>query len=170
MNVETAGHDGTEVRPRVELSFFNLDAADDAQVLGALAGQAEAAGWVTPRFNEALVERERSYPTGLPTPTPVAIPHADVEHVLKSGLGIALLKNPVRFGEMAGIDTYVDVRVVVLILVTDPDQQVELLTRLVDLFQQSDWFAKIERASGVADLVEIFARMLGSSPGWAAKA
>jgi PTS system galactitol-specific IIA component len=160
---ESASSPGTQVRPRVELSIFDLDAADDVEVLTALAEQAETAGWVRPSFKTAVLEREGAYPTGLPTLIPVAIPHADVEHVLKSGLGIASLKNAVRFGEMGGADRHVDARVVVLILVSDPGQQVELLTKLVDLFQQPGWFEKIEAASGVEDLVEVFTRLLDDS-------
>ncbi len=163
---ESASFQGAQVRVCSELSTFDLDASEDVEVLTALAEQAEAAGWVRTSFKAALLAREKAYPTGLPTPIPVAIPHADVEHVLRPGLGIVSLKNPVQFGEMGGTDTHVEVRVVILILLLDPNQQVELLTKLIDLFQQPGWFEKIETASDLEELVATFARMLdgGSGP------
>lgn len=148
------------VVPRAELSFIHLEAQSNVEALEALARRAEEAGWVTPTFAAALLEREAAYPTGLPTPIPVAIPHADVEHVLRSGLGVATLSTPVSFGEMGGSGERVDARVIVLILVTDPQDQVDLLTRLIGLFQQPGWFDAVDAASDVDDLVRIFGDLL----------
>ena len=149
-----------EVLPLSELSLFRLDASTDHEVLEALAARALAAGRVRPSFAKALIEREAAYPTGLPTVIPVAIPHADVEHVLKSGLGIALLKNPVTFGEMGSDGGTVEARLVVLILVTQPEQQVTLLTKLIDVFQQPGWFDAVDGTTDVEELAQTFARLL----------
>ena len=151
------------VIPRAELSFVQLTATSDVEVLEALAARARDAGWVLPSFKLALLEREKAYPTGLPTPIPVAIPHADAEHVLRPGLGVATLRTPVSFGEMGGSGERVDVRIVVLILVTDPREQVELLTRLISLFQQEDWFDTLNAASTEEDLARVFGELLDHS-------
>jgi PTS system galactitol-specific IIA component len=156
-----AGSDAVmTVIPRGELSILSLDAHSDVEVLEALASRAEAAGWVRPTFREALLERERVFPTGLPTPIPVAIPHADVEHVIKQGLGVALLKRPVKFGELGGGDTSVEVQAAVLLLVTEPERQSELLMRLVNVFQLDDWLDTLRHASDASELAELFARVL----------
>lgn len=151
---------GGQVAPRIELSIVQLAAHSDTEVLEALGMRAQEAGWATPAFTSALLERERAYPTGLPTPVSVAIPHADAEHVLRPGLGIATLRNPVSFGEMGGSGERVDARVVVLILVTNPQEQVELLTRLISLFQQPGWFDAVNAAPDVEDLVHVFSELL----------
>ena len=90
----------------------------------------------------------------------MAIPHADTEHVLRSGLGVATLRTPVSFGEMGGSGGRVDVKVVVLILVTDPQDQVELLTRLISLFQEPGWFAAVDASSTEENLVKVFGELL----------
>lgn len=153
----------TFVIPRAELSFVQLSANSDVEVLEALALRAQEAGWVTPTFKLALLEREIAYPTGLPTPIPVAIPHADAEHVLRPGLGVVTLRTPVSFGEMGGSGERVEVRIVVLILVTDPRDQVQLLTRLISLFQQPDWFDAVNAAPTVDDLASVFGERLEHS-------
>lgn len=150
----------TTVAPRVELSVIDLDVPDAASVLTALAERAEAAGWVRPTFLAALLERERAYPTGLPTAIPVAIPHADVEHVIAPGLGIARLASPVDFGEMGAVDSVVAARFVVLILVSKPHEQVELLTTLIGVFQHDGWFDRISAATSVDELVTAFSDLL----------
>ncbi len=148
------------VMPRGELSILSLDALSDVEVLEALAARAEAAGAVRPSFREALLQRERSFPTGLPTSTPVAIPHADVEHTLKQGLGVVLLDHPVKFGELGGVDASVDVCAAVLLLVAEPEQQSELLMRLIGVFQRPDWLGRLQMASNEFELAELFGSLL----------
>ncbi|WP_166784045.1 PTS sugar transporter subunit IIA [Cryobacterium suzukii] len=142
-----------------------MDADHDVDVLEALADQAEKNGWVAPTFRAALIARERIFPTGLPTQIPVAIPHADTVHVLKSGLGVAVLARPVQFGEMGGAASSVDARVAVMILVQDPREQILLLTQLIGLFQTPDWFDRLEEATDLDGLVAIFGHLLTAEAG-----
>ena len=146
--------------PELALSIYRLAATSDEQVLAALAAAALAAGHVHPSFADALLARERSHPTGLPTVVPVAIPHADVEHVIRPGLGIALLEQPVSFGEMGSGGSSVQARVVVLILVTEPHAQVELLVSLIDVFQREGWFERLDSTSDTSELVHAFGALL----------
>lgn len=104
--------------------------------------------------------REDACPTGLPTLIPVAIPHADPIHVLKPGRGVAVLAHPVRFGEMGDAGTCVDARVVVMILVQDPNEQGYLLTQLITVFQRSDCFYRLEQATDLDTLVAVFDTLL----------
>lgn len=114
-----------------------LHASTDEEVLTALAEAAVAAGHAQPSLVAAVIQREKSYPTGLPTPIPSAIPHTDAVHVIHSGLGVATLAEPVDFGQMATSGTTVPARLVVMLFVTEPAAQVgalqQVLTRLGDV-------------------------------------
>ncbi|TQO20561.1 PTS system IIA component (Gat family) [Rhodoglobus vestalii] len=151
------------VVPRADLSFVGLEASTSAEVLSAFAAQALAVGAVHPSFEAALLERERAFPTGLPTIIPVAIPHADVEHVIESGLGIATLAHPVAFGEMGGTGSLVHARVAVLILVTEPHAQTEMLTQLISVFQLDNWHESLSSAATPEELASIFTALLAST-------
>ena len=152
---------GGAVAPRAELSHLALEAADWRDALAQLADHALAAGFVRDSFKDALIGREEKYPTGLPTAVPVAIPHADVEHVLRPGLAVAVLKNPVDFGEMGGADdASVAARVLVMILVTEPHDQVEQLSRLIGVFQQDGWYEALARSTSAAELTQKFTDLL----------
>ena len=148
-----------QVSPAVAIA--NLEAESAEEVLQALAERAIAAGWAKDTFTAALLKREREYPTGLPTEIAVALPHTDPEHVHHAGLGIATLKSPVEFGEMGADDgTTVAVRVVMLILVEKPENQVTVLGQLVNLIQQPGWYDALSQAETDEAVATEFRRLL----------
>lgn len=126
------------------------------EVLDHVSATALEQGRVRESFAGALRDRELSHPTGLPTPMPVAIPHADPEHVLRPGLAAVLLDPPVPFGEMGGSGETVDVRLVVVLLVTDPASQVGLLAGLIRALRRPDLaelLAHVHDPTALADAV-----------------
>ena len=144
-----------------ELCLVRPAARTAAEVLQLLAQQALAAGYVRPSFGAALVEREARFPTGLPTATPIAIPHTDVQHVLRPALAAALLDPPVPFGEMgAGPDRTVEVRVAIALLVTDPAAQVPLLVKVLQAAQHPGWADGLADVDQPGDLADILNGML----------
>jgi galactitol PTS system EIIA component len=97
------------VRPDLE------DGRDGA--LRLLATAAVEQGYARESFVDAVVEREASFPTGLPLPLPVAIPHADASHILKPGLAALVPATPLRFGEMGSRTRTVEAGFVLMLLV-----------------------------------------------------
>lgn len=120
------------------LSLVRPGLTTAGDVLRAVSGLAVEQGYVRASFLDAVVARERLFPTGLPTPLPVAIPHADAEHVVRPGLAAVTLDPPVDFGEMGGSGEVVAVRLVVVLLVDDPGAQAGLLSRLVAALRRPD--------------------------------
>lgn len=121
-----------------ELCFVGVDVADGAEALRLLASAAVEHGFAAESFIDAVVLRERSYPTGLPLPTPVAIPHADAEHVLRPAMAGLVPTHPLTFGELGGQDRTVEAELVLMLLVTDPEAQVNLLGRLITVLRAPD--------------------------------
>lgn len=134
--------------------------ASAEDLLRLLARRAQQEGHVTPTFEEALLARERAFPTGLPLPDPAALPHADPEHVLRPGLAVALLDPPVEFGEMGGQDRRVGCGLAVLLLVTTPQAQVEVLGRVLAALQQPDRAQRLAGAADADDLASRFGALL----------
>lgn len=63
---------------------INLEENTDVDVISTLAKSLTEQGYVADSFLEAIIEREKVFPTGLPTgEIGVAIPHTDSEHVHK---------------------------------------------------------------------------------------
>ena len=91
----------------------------------------------------AVVDREKEFPTGLPTPIPVAIPHTDSIHVKANGIGFFRLVHPVTFGEMGSTGSTVEVSIIIPLLITDPKDQVDLLMKVVTAVQDLDFMTKL---------------------------
>lgn len=144
-----------------QLCMVRPQAVDGPSLLRLMAGVAREHGWVTDGFAEALVGREREFPTGLPTPVPVAIPHADPVHVLRPGLAVALLDPPVAFGQMGSDEEVVDCRLAVMLLVTDPSEQVAVLNRLVTALQDPTLESRLSTVSSPQDLAATFGELIG---------
>jgi PTS system galactitol-specific IIA component len=142
---------------REELILLNYQAKDAEDVLRALADRLLEDGAVKDTYFQAMLDRERAYPTGLPIEgIKVAIPHADVEHVNYSAFAIATLLQPVKFGEMgAGLDSLLDVQIVMMLANADPDEQVKTLRKLVDLFDEPGSLQAIMTATSPVEVVKI---------------
>ena len=152
----------SQVWVREDLVMVPMRAKDAADAIGQLGARLQAGGYVRDSWIEATIEREQAFATGLPTPgIGVAIPHADVEHVLRQAIAVGVLERPVDFGEMGGSpDSTVPVRIVCALAVVHAESVITVLQRLVAVFQQPDILIQIAGAQTSAEVVTIFERHL----------
>ncbi len=141
--------------------FIDLEANSATDVIQFLSRQLLNAGFVKVTFEEAVLEREKIFPTGLPTPEiGVAIPHTDPEHVIKPTIAIAILKKPVTFGEMGYPESTVAVRIVCL-LALDGKKQVELLSKVAEAIQDVSFLMRVCNEKNTAEIADLFNTRLG---------
>ncbi len=151
----------TDIEVPAALAFVRPEAADSDALLHLVARRAVRLGYAHEGFEKALKDRELAHPTGLPTAVPVAIPHADADHVRKPALAVVAPAAPVIFGEMGSRDRTVAARLVVVMLVNDATRQVPLLGRLIAVLQRPDLDeALLQGASTPERLADGFARLL----------
>lgn len=118
------------------LVYRNLTAKSDSEVLAYLAEQLYEQNYVKKEYIQAIQEREREYPTGLPSTTPaVAIPHANFEMVEKTTLAIATLKESVDFHNMENNQETLPIKIVIMMAIGEPHGQVEMLQKIVGIIQ-----------------------------------
>lgn len=122
-----------------ELIAFDLQAEDAKEVIALLAGKMHAQGLVSAEYGAQTWAREMIHPTGLPTkPFCIAFPHADAEGVNRSALGVAVMRQPVTFQNMADPDEGLEVSVVFMLANRDPEEQIQTLRNLAVLFGQPE--------------------------------
>lgn len=121
----------------------SLDVISAADALRKIATCGYELDLVEQSWLAAVVDREKEFPTGLPTPIPVAIPHTDSRYVKASGIGFFRLAQPVTFGEMGSTDSTVEVSIIIPLLITDPKAQVDLLMTVVTAVQDLDFMKKL---------------------------
>ena len=138
-----------------DLVVVQLKAATMEAVIRHLADIFIAQGYVTPGYTRSALEREETCPTGLPTPgLGTAIPHGGVEYALKPGIAIATLAQPVKFHELGDPDREVEVSIVFMLAVTQPEAQVYLLQSLVEVYKDEASLRRLYAATGPDEIVE----------------
>lgn len=95
-------------------------------------------GFVNQSFLKAIKKRESLFPTALPTdPYVVAMPHTDIEHVIKPFIFFTRVKETIPWCEMANNDHVLGANFVFLLGFTEKDGHIELLQKLMSSFVNS---------------------------------
>lgn len=105
-------------------------------------------------INDVLI-REESFPTGLELKNMgIAIPHANPDNVLRNGISILKLKNPVRFSNMeTGEDVYVSMAF--MLALKDPNDHLKMLQSLFIMFQKEEVMDELINASSKDEIKNI---------------
>ncbi len=116
---------------------LHYEACDSKDVITHLGRLLFEAGYVRETFVAAALDRESRLPTGLPLSGDVnaAIPHTEVEHVLKPGLAMATLSAPVIFQNMVDPDEAVLCQLVFVMALDQPKAQIEMLQEIAGILQ-----------------------------------
>lgn len=142
------------------LTMFDVSANDRTALLKQIAAQLLELGYVYPSFEQALLEREEKYPTGLPSvPEGVAMPHVDAEHVKKSAIVTVLLREPVEFMLMGGpVGQAVSCRCLFVLLINECNEHLKTLSRFIRVIQHPEDMQAIFRANDPAKVEHILLR------------
>ncbi|MDR2340278.1 MAG: PTS sugar transporter subunit IIA [Deltaproteobacteria bacterium] len=119
-----------------DLVFTGIDGTESNDILKYLGGALVKSGYCKESFVDALAKRESQNPTGIDmSGFGIAIPHTDISHVIKDGIAIGTLNNPVRFVAMGTDDEFVDVKVVFALAITDPIAHLAQIQTLISILQ-----------------------------------
>lgn len=131
----------------LDLILLDVTAKDSKDIIQRLGKNMLEKGYVKNTYIDAVLEREASLPTGLDIGALcVAIPHTDSGHVNQSAVSVAILHNSVKFHSMIEPANVIDVQLVFLLAVKDPDGQIDLLQSLMSVFQNIDLLKKLKEA------------------------
>lgn len=114
----------------------DLNAKNKEQVFQILGGKLIEEGYCKDSYIDALIEREKDFPTGINMgEIGIAMPHTDKEHVNKSAVAIGVLKEPVHFFQMSSTDEPVDAKLIFMLAVEDPNEHLVFLQRILIVLQ-----------------------------------
>ena len=110
-------------------------------------------------INDVLI-REESFPTGLELKNMgIAIPHANPDNVLKNGISILKLKNPVLFSNMeTGDDVYVSMAF--MLALKDPNDHLKMLQSLFIMFQKEKVMDELINAPSKSEIKNLILKNL----------
>lgn len=136
--------------------FIDLEFENKEDVLTFLTEELTKQGYVQAAFKEAVLEREKIYPTGLPSlGAKIAIPHANHDLVNKTTIAMAVLNKPVTFFSMEDVTTPLDIEIVIMLAISEPHGQIEMLQRVVSIIQDKELTRQIVNSNSKPDILEM---------------
>ncbi len=152
--LENGALEGLAIRD--ENILVNAAAASSEDIIRQLGALLQANGFVKDTFVQAVLDREKVYPTGLQTTIlGFAIPHTDTEHVNSPALAIATLSQPVVFQAMGDPETSVSVQVVMMLAISDPKAVVHVLSKVISILEDSEALTGLLGASSREEIRKI---------------
>lgn len=134
----------------------SLEASTMEEVMEGLGTVMIDRGYAKDTYVDALVERERAFPTGLDiNGVGVAIPHTDVSYVIKEGMAIGKLNKPVRFTLMGTDDETTDVSLVFMLSVKDPQGHLVQLQRILEIIQDNEVLKRLMSCDNAAAIIDV---------------
>lgn len=113
-------------------------------------------GYVNENYLNALIEREKKYPTGLSFPTfNIAIPHTSPEFIKKQNIIIIRLKTPILFRDMGLDENDLEVKMIFMLLINKGDEQVTILMNLMHLLEKGNIYKDMIDASDEEEMYKL---------------
>ena len=142
---------------REELIDLEDSSKSSSEFLEMISNRLGEKSYVKETFREAIVAREREFPTGLQLEgTAVAIPHTYVEHVIKPFISFSKILHPIPFIQMGTDDVTVNAEYVMVLGITDPKSQTGLLVELMELFSDPQFIDSLNHARTKQDVISLF--------------
>lgn len=114
------------------------------------------AGVGKPNYPDAIVEREKEYPTGLPAAAfDIAIPHTYAEYVNEEAMGIAILEQPVEFKQMGSPEITLYPQILFMLAIINPKNQIKTLQNIVKIVQSGDLLQQVKNAKTAEEVFDI---------------
>ncbi|MBU3875383.1 PTS sugar transporter subunit IIA [Faecalicatena sp. AGMB00832] len=138
------------------LIMTEVEAESYEDVMRMIGGALVKDGYAKESYVGALIAREKEFPTGLDVDgIGVAIPHTDVSHVKKAGIAIGVLKKPVTFVQMGTDDETVEVKLVFMLSVVNPNAHIDQLQRIISIIQDTNVLNQILEVKDAEQIIEI---------------
>lgn len=139
-----------------DIIVMDLDAKDNKEVIEKFGRLFENGGFVKDSYVPAVLAREDEYPTGLQlADMAIAMPHTTGAHVNTPAVGVAKLKTPVTFSHMGDADTKVQAELIFMMAILNPDDQMDLLQKVMRAFTNPASAAEFKNAQSKEKLYQI---------------
>lgn len=137
------------------LIILDADVKTSEDAINLMAGRLEELGYVEHGYADMVCEREKVFPTGLPGKTmSIALPHTDPTLVNKAAVGVIVPKEPVKFKMMGGPETELDVKLIMPLVIKDPNNQLSLLKAMMGVIQDGDLLERIRASHDKQEIIE----------------
>jgi PTS system galactitol-specific IIA component len=140
--------------------LLDQDVHSFKEVIQLIGAEFEKAEIVKPSYVEAVVAREKVFPTGLAADGHnIAIPHTDPEHVLRPGMGVVVTKEPIEVSMMGSPDIKLQSKIFVPLAMEHPKKQLDLLRQLMNVFKTKEDLDTISSATTPEEVLAVTSKI-----------
>lgn len=137
------------------LIFIDAEVSSSSEAIHLMADKLEELGYVEPGYGDAVCERERIFPTGLPGKTMgIAIPHTNNLLVNRPAIGVIIPKAPVVFDMMGEPGTHISAKLIIPLVIKDSDSQIDLLKEMMRVIQNGELLERIRGSRDKDEIIE----------------
>lgn len=126
------------------------EAADSSEAILLCANALHEQGLVGAAFGQKCIEREKEYPTGLPTEIPVAIPHCKDQETKDNSICFLKLRHPVTFRRMDDDRETIETRFIFNLAIADAAEHLTVLQNLMGFLGDAEKLRTCMSLSGEA--------------------
>lgn len=113
-------------------------------------------GYVKNSFLNAIKKREKEFPTALPISSySVAIPHTNIEHIVKPFISVTRITKTMKWGEMSNNENEIDIKFIFLLGFVKGDDHISLLQTLMECFSKGNLLGKLEQAKTKIEFMQL---------------
>lgn len=123
--------------------FYNQHFQSKEELFETLSKQLLNEGYVKNGYYEALISREKIFPTGIESKINLAIPHADPENVNQNTFAIVTLAEPIKFASMVEPEKLLDVKLVILLVLDEGKNQIAFLKKIPGLAGDNEILSEV---------------------------
>ncbi|WP_080872565.1 PTS sugar transporter subunit IIA [Oceanobacillus timonensis] len=136
-------------------SFEN--ASNQQELFDYVSNELIKGGYVKDSFKQALIKREKEYPTGLLMGDySIAIPHTEIEHTKHSIISVIKLKNNIPFQLMENKQKTIYPDIVFVLVLKESSEHLNVLKGVMELFkdnQKKNLLLKAQSADEISALI-----------------
>lgn len=136
------------------LFFFDFETESQETLLDTMSEILLGKNLVKATYPDALKDREKEFPTGLPVKFGVAIPHTSIEHVNENKLVFVKPTKSVPFNEMGNESNEIDVSLVIFILIKDRENHIQVLSTIIEIIQDEEFLDTVNEATTEQEFYE----------------
>ena len=140
--------------------LLDQDVHSFKEVIQLIGAEFEKAEIVKPSYVEAVVAREKVFPTGLAADGHnIAITHTDPEHVLRPGMGVVVTKEPIEVSMMGSPDIKLQSKIFFPLAMEHPKKQLDLLRQLMNVFKTKEDLDTISSATTPEEVLAVTSKI-----------
>ena len=140
--------------------LLDQDVHSFKEVIQLIGAEFEKAEIVKPSYVEAVVAREKVFPTGPAADGHnIAIPHTDPEHVFRPGMGVVVTKEPIEVSMMGSPDIKLQSKIFFPLAMEHPKKQLDLLRQLMNVFKTKEDLDTISSATTPEEVLAVTSKI-----------